>query len=142
MTRAGLVGACAVLLAMTEAAAAPPAKKADGWRNLTTGGPLKPGLYGRIEVRDAAPPLVHARPVVAKKTLERTTPQEPVYLYVPPGQLRRWTEHCAKWRACERPVYFVRVDDSPSRLGEWKKTQRPQPQASLVRDALDLIASR
>ena len=141
MSKAGLVGACAVLLALTEAAAAPPAKKTEGWRNLTTGGPLKPGLYGRIQVRDAAPPLVHANPVVAKRS-PAADAHEPVYLYVPPGQLRRWTEHCAKWQACERPVYFVRVDDSPSRLGEWKKTQRPQPQASLVRDALDLIASR
>jgi len=79
--------------------------------------------------------------VVAKRSPSADA-HEPVYLYVPPGQLRRWTEHCAKWQACERPVYFVRVDDSPSRLGEWKKTQRPQPQASLVRDALDLIASR
>ena len=44
MNKAGLAGACAVLLALTEAAAAaPPAKKAEGWRNLTTGGPLPPG---------------------------------------------------------------------------------------------------
>lgn len=142
MSKPALVGACAALLALTEAAAgAPGATAKDGWRNLTTGGPLKPGLYGRIEVRDAKPPLVHAKPVVAKDT-QGAGAREPVYLYVPPGQLRRWTEHCAKWQACERPVYFVRVDDSPSRLGDWKKTQRPQPQASLVRDALDLIASR
>lgn len=140
MNKPGLAGACAVLLALTEAAAAPPARQ-DGWRNLTTGGPLKPGLYGRIEVRDAAPPVVHAKPVVAKRS-PTADAEEPVYLYVPPGQLRRWDQHCAKWQACERPVYFVRVDDSPSRLGDWKKTQRPRPQASLVRDALDLIASR
>jgi hypothetical protein len=142
-SKAGLVGACAALLALTGAAAAPPAPAArDGWRNLTTGGPLTPGLYGRIEVRHAKPPLVYPRPVVARKSIEPARAQEPVYLYVPPGQLRRWSRHCAKWQACERPVYFVRVDDSPSRLGDWKKTQRPQPQASLVRDALDLIASR
>jgi hypothetical protein len=142
VSKAGLVGACAALLALTEAAAgAPGATAKGGWRNLTTGGPLQPGLYGRIEVRDAKPPLVHAKPVVAENT-QGAGAREPVYLYVPPGQLRRWPQHCAKWQACERPVYFVRVDDSPSRLGDWKKTQRPQPQASLVRDALDLIASR
>ena len=141
MSGAGLAGACAALLALTEAAAAGPATPQEGWRNLTTGGPLKPGLYGRIEVRDARPPVVHAEPVVARPA-QATGAQEPIYLYVPPGQLRRWAQHCAKWQACERPVYFVRVDDSPSRLGDWKKSQRPQPQASLVRDALDLIASR
>ncbi|TFZ05866.1 hypothetical protein EZ313_04220 [Ramlibacter henchirensis] len=137
--KAGVVGACAALLAVANAAAEP--QRNASWRNATTGAPLKPGIYGRIEVRGEAPPLVHAKPVVAKRA-EQPAAQDPVYLYVPPGQLRRWADHCAKWQACERPVYFVRMDGSPSRLGEWKKTQRPQPQASLVRDALDLIASR
>ena len=84
----------------------------------------RPGLYGRIEVRGAPPPLIFAQPVVARPSDAK---RPPVYLYVPPGQVRRWAQHCAKWDACERPVYFVRVDDSPSRLGDWRKTQRPQP---------------
>lgn len=136
MRAAGVLGACAALLAVSDAAVA-----ANGqWRNVTAGGPLKPGIYGRIEVRGAPPPLVHAKPVVARQALQPTA-QEPVYLYVPPGQLRRWAQHCGKWQACDRPVYFVRVDDSPSRLGEWKKTQRPQPQASFVEHAWQRIAS-
>jgi hypothetical protein len=90
--------------------------------NASTGGPLRPGVYGRIELRGTLPPLVNPRPVVAVRTIGQKLP-EPVYLYVPSGQVRRWAQHCAKWNACERPVYFVRVDDSPSRLGAWSRTR-------------------
>lgn len=138
--KAGVAGACAALLALGGAAAQ---ASQGSWRNLDTGRPLQPGVYGRIAVPAGgeAPPLVHARPVVAGPEAPSAT-GDPLYLYVPPGQLRRWGQHCAKWQACERPVYFVRVDDSPSRLGDWKKNERPRPQTSLVRDALDLIASQ
>jgi len=94
----------------------------------------RPGLYGRIDVRGTPPPLIYAEPVVARPSADVV--QDPVYLYVPPGQVRRWSQNCAKWNACERPVYFVRVDDSPSRMGSWKKTQRPQPADSPVLQAL------
>ena len=91
--------------------------------NVTAGGPLRPGVYGRIQVRGAVPPaVVFPDPVTAVQT--DRTPADPIYLYVPPGQVRRWSRHCAKWKACERPVFFVRVDDSPSRLGAWKKARR------------------
>jgi hypothetical protein len=127
--------ACVALLAWGDAAATPPQAV---WRNLTTGQPMRAGIYGRIEVRQgtAAPPLVHAKPVTVDPPM-RPRSAEPLYLYVPPGQLRRWARHCGKWDACGRPVYFVRVDDSPSRLGDWKKTQRPQPQLSFVLNVLE-----
>jgi hypothetical protein len=100
------------------------------------GGPLRPGVYGRIAVKGSPPPVVNATPVMVERaTLDRRS--DPVYLYVPPGQLRRWPEHCAKWQACDRPVYFVRVDDSPSKLGEWKRTQRTQVEESPVLQALN-----
>ena len=98
----------------------------------------RPGLYGRIEVRGAPPPVIYAEPVVARASDRR---QRPVYLYVPPGQVRKWAQHCARWDACERPVYFVRVDDSPSRLGDWKKAQRPQPADSSVLQVLARFTS-
>ena len=99
----------------------------------------RPGLYGRIEVRGAPPRVIYAEPVVARPSPERN--RRPVYLYVPPGQVRKWAQHCARWDACERPVYFVRVDDSPSRLGDWKKTQRPQPADSPVLQVLNRFTS-
>lgn len=98
----------------------------------------RPGLYGRIEVRGAPPPVIYAEPVVARASDRR---QRPVYLYVPPGQVRKWAQHCARWDACERPVYFVRVDDSPSRLGDWKKTQRTQAADSPVLQVLNRFTS-
>lgn len=90
------------------------------WHNVTAGGPLRPGVYGRIELQgEETPPLIFREPVIGSGALVPTQPQ-PVYLYVPPGQVRRWSEHCAKWSACDRPVYFVRVDKSPSRWGAWR----------------------
>src|SRR5688500_1209420 len=87
-----IVGAVAVVTVT----AAAQANAQPGWHNVDTGAPLRPGMYGRIHVRgDTAPPLVHAKPVVADPS-ERQSAQQPVYLYVPPGQLRRWGMHCAK----------------------------------------------
>lgn len=91
------------------------------YRNTTTGGPLRPGIYGRIVIKgQVPPPVIYQRPVVASDTLVPPTAQ-PVYLYVPPGQVRKWKQNCAKWSACDQPVMFVRVDDSPSRWGQWRQ---------------------
>lgn len=89
--------------------------------NVTAGGPLRPGVYGRIEVRDAPPPpLMSPQPVVASKALGPPQ-QAPVYLYIPAGQVRKWSTHCRRYDACDRPVYFVRMDNAPFRLGSWKQ---------------------
>jgi hypothetical protein len=108
------------LLAATLSASAVAQAPAD-WKNVTSGGPLRAGVYGRIAVRPQAPPppLIYPQPVIAADQIGM--PRSPaVYLYVPPGQVRKWKQHCAKWSACEQPVLFVRVDDSPSRWGQWK----------------------
>lgn len=104
------------------AALASGAHAASDYRNVTVGGALRPGVYGRIEVRAQAapPPLIYPQPVVAHSTIERVQ-REPVYLYVPPGQVRKWKQNCAKWSACDQPVLFVRVDQSPSRWGQWRQ---------------------
>ncbi|HET8747973.1 MAG TPA: hypothetical protein VFM98_20410 [Ramlibacter sp.] len=92
------------------------------YRNLTAGGSLRPGVYGRIEVRGnaAPPPVIYAEPVIANGSLERVQAR-PVYLYVPPGQVRKWKRNCARWKACDEPVLFVRMDRSPSRWGKWSQ---------------------
>ena len=116
------------LLALAASGAAMAQKdKASDWRNVTTGAPLKPGIYGRIAVREAAspPPLIYPQPVVANEEIGAQRSQ-PVYLYVPPGQVRKWKQSCAKWSACDAPVYFVRMDDSPSRWGQWKQLREQQ----------------
>jgi hypothetical protein len=88
--------------------------------NSTAGGMLRPGVYGRIEVsRAPPPPVIYTSPVVASGAVLPAR-VKPVYLYVPPGQVRKWVRHCGKYKACDLPVYFVRMDNSPSRLGKWK----------------------
>lgn len=89
------------------------------YRNVTAGGELRPGVYGRIEVDGAPPPLIYQQPLVAAPVLGQPE-TKPLYLYVPPGQVRKWPLYCARWKACGQPVLFVRIDDSPSRLGEWR----------------------
>jgi hypothetical protein len=89
--------------------------------NTTAGGPLRPGVYGRIEAvkKAPAPPVIYDKPVVASRAIVPNG-VKPVYLYVPPGQIRKWPRHCGKYQACDLPVYFVRMDNSPSKLGKWK----------------------
>lgn len=110
----------AALAALVGTLAAAPAAASD-LRNLTTGGPLRPGVYGRIEVRGGTPPpVIFSHPVLAGRGVIPAN-AKPVYLYVPPGQVRKWKNHCARWSACDQPVLFVRVQDSPSRWGQWRQ---------------------
>jgi hypothetical protein len=113
------------------ASAAPPR-----WENVTAGGALRPGVYGQIEVRGAPPPLVQDKPTMVERPTADAR-RDPIYLYLPPGQVRRWAQHCARWNACDRPVYFVRMDDSPSRLGAWKKSAQREAAPSAMLHALN-----
>ena len=109
-----------VALACGCAALAAAAQDPADYRNVTAGGSLRPGIYGRIAVRGNAPPppVIYPKPILANTAIERLQ-REPVYLYVPPGQVRKWKLNCAKWGACDEPVLFVRIEQSPSRWGEW-----------------------
>jgi hypothetical protein len=117
--------ALALLLAAAAGTAA--AQSAPGYRNVTTGAALKPGVYGRIVVQPDAPPppVIYPQPMIASQALVPERAQ-PVYLYVPPGQVRKWKQACARWSACSEPVLFVRVDDSPSRWGRWRVLREQQ----------------
>ena len=113
--------ACVLLAGAATTAWAEP-----GYRNVTTGAPMRPGIYGRIVLKGQVPPppVIYDRPVIASQALVPARVQ-PVYLYVPPGQVRKWKQHCAQWSACDEPVLFVRVDDSPSRWGQWRQRRDP-----------------
>ena len=105
-------------LACLVASLSPQARAA--YVNTTAGGALRPGVYGRIEIGKASPPpVIYDRPVIASSVVPAPG-AKPVYLYVPPGQARKWPKYCGKYQACSVPVYFVRMDNSPSRLGKWK----------------------
>ena len=67
----------------------------------------QPGVYGRIEIGNLAPPpLVYAQPILIAPP-RVVVRQEPVYLYAPPGHQKNWAKHCARYSACGQPVYFV-----------------------------------
>ena len=68
----------------------------------------QPGVYGRIDIGNMAPPpVVYAHPVLIAPA-PVVVHQRPVYLYVPPGHQKNWRKHCAAYGACAQPVYFVR----------------------------------
>jgi hypothetical protein len=67
----------------------------------------QPGVYGRIDIGQAAPPpVVFAQPVQIMPAPVAVVPR-PVYLYVPPGHAKDWRRWCGHYNACGQPVYFV-----------------------------------
>lgn len=67
----------------------------------------EPEYYGRIELDEGyyRPRLVNDRPVVLD---QRYRNMAPIYVRAPRDQHSDWRQHCAKYDACERPVFFVR----------------------------------
>jgi hypothetical protein len=66
----------------------------------------QPGVYGRIDIgRFPQPQLVVQQPVIVSRPV--AVQAEPVYLWVPVGHRKNWRHHCAEYRACGVPVYFV-----------------------------------
>lgn len=97
------------------------AQAATSYANATMEGALAPGVYGRIEIGNAPPPpLVYVQPLIIQRA-PVLVEQQPLYLHVPPGHAKKWSRHCARYNACNRPVYFVRVrgDDD----FEWRKNK-------------------
>jgi hypothetical protein len=96
----------AVLALLVAAAAATPYSSATAADVGISIDISQPGVYGRIDIgRFPQPQLVVQRPVIiGRPALPR---QEPVYLWVPPGHRKDWRRHCAEYRACGLPVYFV-----------------------------------
>lgn len=92
------------LLAVVLAAASLPALAQVGV-SINVGAP---DFYGQIFLGDAPrPQLIYAQPVVVAPAPQYVG-VAPIYLHVPPGHARHWSKHCAAYRACGRPVYFVR----------------------------------
>lgn len=101
LTLAGLVALSALWAGVAQAATP--------YANATVEGALAPGVYGRIEIGNAPPPpLIYTQPVIIQRAPVYVQ-QPPMYLHVPPGHAKKWSRHCARYNACNRPVYFVRV---------------------------------
>jgi hypothetical protein len=96
------------LLALSSGALCQFAHAGDLDFGVTIRGEVVPGVYGRVDLgQRAPPPVVFARPMV----IEPAPPDvvsEPLYLHVPPEHAHAWRLHCHEYHACNRPVYFVR----------------------------------
>jgi hypothetical protein len=67
----------------------------------------QPGVYGRINIGNVAPPtVVYAQPMIIAPA-PVAVQMEPIYLYVPPAHQKNWAKHCKHYNACGQPVYFV-----------------------------------
>ena len=96
-----LAGICFGLTAISGATAATTV-------SVNIDGLMSPGVYGRINIGNAPPPvLVYPQPIVIYQTV-RPVQASPIYLHVPPGQSRDWARYCRQYNACGQPVYFVR----------------------------------
>ncbi len=92
---------CAALLGVAVLA---PAQAADVGVSISVG---QPGFYGRIDIGNMPQPvLMYPQPVVIQP-VPVAVQRQPIYLHVPPGHARDWRKHCARYGACNQPVYFV-----------------------------------
>jgi hypothetical protein len=67
----------------------------------------QPGFFGRIDIgRVPSPVVIYPQPLIIEQH-PMTTMREPIYLRVPPGHEKHWDKHCARYKACGQPVYFV-----------------------------------
>ena len=74
--------------------------------NVILSGQVAPGVYGQVQLGNAAPPpVVYAQPMLI---VPQDAPPPPIYLHVPPGHAKNWRRYCREYNACNRPVYFVR----------------------------------
>ena len=81
-----------LLLALCASCAMAPALGADVSVNVS-----QPGFYGRLDIGGyPEPQVLYPQPVIIRR--------------VPPGHAKNWGKHCARYDACNRPVYFVRED--------------------------------
>ncbi len=81
-----------------------PAQAADVGVSISVG---QPGFYGRIDIGNMPQPvLMYPQPVVIQP-VPVAVQRQPIYLHVPPGHAKDWRKHCARYGACNQPVYFV-----------------------------------
>lgn len=86
------------------------AAQAQAYVNIDVGGAFVPGVYGQISIgNNVPPPLMDAQPVVVGRANYGAAP---IYLHVSIDEYRDWGRYCNRYRACNEPVYFIRVDQN------------------------------
>jgi hypothetical protein len=85
---------------------------------------VRPGIYGRVDIGGAPPPLlVYPEPVVVVRQPQSVQVQ-PIYLHVPPGHAKHWSKHCREYNACGLPVYFVKSAEYESKKPKKEKKEK------------------
>lgn len=85
---------------------------------------VRPGIYGRVDIGGAPPPLlVYPEPVVVVRQPQSVQVQ-PIYLHVPPGHAKHWSKHCHEYNACGSPVYFVKSAEYESKKPKKEKKEK------------------
>lgn len=87
---------------------------------VSVSGQVAPGVYGRVDIGNAPPPVLYAQPVIIAR---QARPVAPVYMHVPPGHAKNWSKHCRKYNACGQPVYFVKSAEYETGGGKGKKNK-------------------
>ena len=97
---------------------------ADPEIRVTIHGEVKPGIYGRVDIGTAPPPVLYPEPMVIVRE-PKPAKVQPVYLHVPPGHAKNWSKHCHKYNACGTPVYFVKSSEyEPKNKGKGKGKEK------------------
>jgi len=106
-------------------AAAAPGHAADVGFDVKVFSEVRPGVYGRLEIGNAAPPpVVYPQPVVIAPPPPQAVAVQPIYLHVPPDHASDWAHHCHRYHACDRPVYFVRSEEYGPVHHGWSERER------------------
>jgi hypothetical protein len=93
-----------VVLAISALGLSAPVLAADVGVSVSIG---QPGFYGRVDIGNVPPPVVvYPQPVVIQQA-PQVVVRQPIYLRVPPTHSRDWRRYCARYAACNQPVYFV-----------------------------------
>jgi hypothetical protein len=85
---------------------------------------VRPGIYGRVDIGGAPPPLlVYPEPVIVVRQPQSVQVQ-PIYLHVPPGHAKHWSKHCREYNACGLPVYFVKSAEYETKKPKKEKKEK------------------
>ncbi len=91
-----------IAAAVAAAAVTTPALAADVGVSIGIG---QPGFYGRLDIGDfPQPQLIYSQPVIIERV---QMDRPPIYLRVPPGYARHWSQHCREYNSCGERVFFV-----------------------------------
>lgn len=97
--------------------------------NITRGGAFAPGLYGELAIGvNPLPPVWNREATLIEPS---NYPPAVVYIYAPVEHMNNWRFYCRQYNACQRAVFFVRVQEQ-NRWWERRLERAPMPDNSYI----------